>query len=176
MKNPLFRPSVGAAFIAMLFIAMTGAGDRPQVSVRVDGLSCPFCAFGLEKKLKSIDGVTGLEINVNEGVALLTFDDVSSIDRNVIRAHVKQAGFTPREIAIKLDEGGYLISLSIEGMTQEDDSKRIADALRKIECVEDLEIDLQTGKATLVCTDSTFAKETFAQVVKDVGYKAELEE
>lgn len=176
MKNPLSCPSLGAAFIAMLFFAMTGAGDRPQVSVRVDGLSCPFCAFGLEKKLKSIDGVTGLEINVNEGVALLTFDDISSIDKNVIRASVKEAGFTPRDMVVKLDNGGYLLSLSIEGMKQKEDSKRIADALGKIECVDDLDIDVQTGRATFVCTDSTFARAKFVQAIQDLGYQAELEE
>ena len=40
-----------------------------EVRVQVDGLSCPFCAYGLEKKLRRVDNVAELEIQVGEGRA-----------------------------------------------------------------------------------------------------------
>ena len=43
-----------------------------QVLVQVDGLSCPFCAYGLEKKLKNIDGVASLKIDIDEGLVTLS--------------------------------------------------------------------------------------------------------
>ena len=43
-----------------------------EVSVQVDGLSCPFCAYGLEKKLRKVANVASLEIQVSDGRAVLT--------------------------------------------------------------------------------------------------------
>ena len=43
-----------------------------EVSVQVDGLSCPFCAYGLEKKLRKVENVASIEIRVNEGRAVVT--------------------------------------------------------------------------------------------------------
>lgn len=69
-----------------------------QVRVRVDGLSCPFCAYGLEKKLLEIDGVKSVEISIDDGEALLTLDRDAEIAEETIKKEVKKAGFTPREI------------------------------------------------------------------------------
>ncbi|MDX1629678.1 MAG: heavy-metal-associated domain-containing protein, partial [Fulvivirga sp.] len=38
-----------------------------KVKVEVDGLSCPFCAYGLEKKLKNLDGVTNIKVDIENG-------------------------------------------------------------------------------------------------------------
>jgi mercuric ion binding protein len=68
------------------------------VKVQVDGLSCPFCAYGLEKKLKNMDGVTKIEIDVENAFALLTIEKGKTVTDEVIRQKVKDAGFTAREI------------------------------------------------------------------------------
>lgn len=80
--------------------------ERPleqKLLVRVDGLSCPFCAYGLEKKLLKIQGVESVEISVNEGEALLTLSKDTEIDEEIIRKEIKKAGFTTREI-VKVDK------------------------------------------------------------------------
>jgi len=69
-----------------------------KIRIRVDGLSCPFCAYGLEKKLLEIEGVNAIEISIDDGVALLTLDKGTGIAEETIRKEVKDAGFTPREI------------------------------------------------------------------------------
>lgn len=68
------------------------------IKVNVDGLSCPFCAYGLEKKLKKMEGVTKIEIDVPNAFALLTIADGKSVSEELIRDKVKDAGFTAREI------------------------------------------------------------------------------
>ncbi len=72
--------------------------QNKQVQVQVDGLSCPFCAYGLEKKLKNIDGVASLKIDIDQGMAILTVSENKSITEEEIRKVVKQAGFTPKKI------------------------------------------------------------------------------
>jgi len=65
---------IAVALACLTAVAGTGAGaDGParpsaeplgmlEVRVQVDGLSCPFCAYGLEKKLRRVDNVAELEI------------------------------------------------------------------------------------------------------------------
>ncbi len=114
-------------YICIMIISITGmsaSAQEAQVRVQVDGLTCPFCAYGLEKKLKAIDGVEKLEINIEEGVAVLTFRHSDKIDEEQIGKAVKDAGFTPGEITVekKSDEqsqeaDGRKVTLSISGMT-----------------------------------------------------------
>ena len=69
-----------------------------KVEIRVDGLSCPFCAYGLEKKLEDIEGVGEVKINIDKGVAALQSKQEESIGVEKLESMVKDAGFTPREI------------------------------------------------------------------------------
>ena len=69
-----------------------------RVKMRVDGLACPFCAYGLEKKLKDVPGVSDIEIHVDDAFVTLGSkkDDPMALDQ--LRPAVKDAGFTAREI------------------------------------------------------------------------------
>ncbi len=71
---------------------------KGTIKVRVDGLSCPFCAYGLEKKLKKMEGVEKIEISIEDAYALLTIEDGMVVSEKTIRKNVKDAGFTAREI------------------------------------------------------------------------------
>jgi len=71
---------------------------KGTVKVQVDGLSCPFCAYGLEKKLKKMGGVTKIKIDVENAFALLTIEKGKTVTDKIIRQKVKDAGFTAREI------------------------------------------------------------------------------
>ena len=69
-----------------------------EVKVRVDGLSCPFCAYGLEKKLNDLDGVDSIFIDFEEGLVLMQVTDSENISEEEIRTKIEEAGFTPKEI------------------------------------------------------------------------------
>jgi len=79
--------------------ALEKAPETQKIEVEVDGLSCPFCAYGLEKKLIKLDGVKDLKIDVENGLAILIVKKEQAPDRKTIETAVKKAGFTPREIA-----------------------------------------------------------------------------
>lgn len=95
--------------IGVVFATDLQAQDQTEltgkVKVEVDGLSCPFCAYGLEKKLKDLDGVTAIEIDVENAFALLTVEERKVLDEEAIRKKVKDAGFTARTIKKVKDEG-----------------------------------------------------------------------
>ncbi|MBI3994805.1 MAG: heavy-metal-associated domain-containing protein [Nitrospirae bacterium] len=91
-----------ASFLWIAAALPAAADPHPEstVIVQVDGLSCPFCAFGLEKKLSKLPGAQSVAIKVDQGVAELTFAPGSRIDEDRIREAVRAGGFTPREIRI----------------------------------------------------------------------------
>ena len=91
-----------AAFLATtVFAALPAGAQITSVTVRVDGLSCPFCAFSLEKKIKAVAGTKEPVINIEEGVVTLTPAGDASVDFDGLREAVKKAGFTPREIGVE---------------------------------------------------------------------------
>jgi len=72
--------------------------DITYVRIVVDGMACPFCAYGLEKSIKKLDGVDNLYIDINE--AFITFavltDKIPSEEK--LKKLVKEAGFKIRKI------------------------------------------------------------------------------
>lgn len=85
----------------MVLLASLLPAQIRQVTVTVDGLACAFCAYGLQKGLKRVEGVRGVKVFVHAGKAELEFKKGVPIGLEEIGPAVKQAGYTPREIRIK---------------------------------------------------------------------------
>lgn len=90
---------VGALSIAFL-IASSSQADISRVTISVNGLACPFCVYGLEKKLKKVDGVESVEIDLKTGKAVLTLEKGKAPNLADFRTAVKKAGFTAGEIKV----------------------------------------------------------------------------
>lgn len=86
----------GLSLILMLFTAMAALAEAQTYALQVDGLACPFCAFGIEKQLHKIDGVDELDTDIKAGVVLLTMKDGVLLDETAARQAVERAGFTLR--------------------------------------------------------------------------------
>lgn len=98
------KPAVLGIFlsIAVFFLSAIALSAAPvKVSVKVDGLSCPFCAYGLEKKIKKLEGVEELSINMHAGTVEVFYRDEKFFDREKLEEAVKDAGFTPKRIRKK---------------------------------------------------------------------------
>lgn len=103
MKKLLILLIIGLG--AMTMIAQTDTSPlEGKITIEVDGLACPFCAYGLEKNLKEIDGVESIGINIDEGSVLLVIAKGKQISENVILEKIKEAGFTPGTIKKESDE------------------------------------------------------------------------
>jgi len=87
------------AFMIMAPAMPVFSQDRPtQITIRVDGLTCPFCAYGLEKKLKRLEGAESVRIDIERGIAVISVAKGKSILEENLRKAVQNAGFTPRKI------------------------------------------------------------------------------
>lgn len=86
------------AFLTAPFTAIAG---QTSVTVKVDGLSCPFCAYGIEKKIKKIEGVEDVRVDIKSGNVTVIYKDRKSFTRERLNKAVRDAGFTPRTIKVE---------------------------------------------------------------------------
>ncbi len=77
-----------------------GATGVVEVTVVVDGLACPFCAYALEKNLRRLRGVSGVRIDVDAGLATLGADAAARPCVRAVADAVREAGFTPGRITL----------------------------------------------------------------------------
>lgn len=84
------RPGPGAA---------QPAGEGPVYRLEVAGLACPFCAYGIEKKLTRSEGVARVDIDIDAGVVRVTMEPGRRLEEARARRLVDEAGFTLRGFA-----------------------------------------------------------------------------
>jgi len=95
-----------------------------SATVVVEGMACPFCAFGVEKRLKKVAGVSSIEVDMGESLASLTAEEGGSIDVSSIPDAIRKAGFTPGTIEvtavgrISAEDRGRLV-FEVSGTDQE---------------------------------------------------------
>jgi len=82
--------------IVLLLAGWMGAAvaSGPTYRLEVAGLACPFCAYGIEKRLNRIDGVERLETQIKEGAVIVTMKEGATLDEVAARQAVEEAGFT----------------------------------------------------------------------------------
>lgn len=73
-------------------------GKISYVKVEVDGLACPFCAYGLEKKLKKIEGVSDVFIEIQNGFATFNIPAAKIPSQESLTKIVEDAGFKARKV------------------------------------------------------------------------------
>ena len=86
------------AGLALTFAPATGPraadGGAPTYHLRVDGLACPFCAYGIEKRLIAVVGVVRTEIDLSAKEMLVHLERGVVLEEAVARRVVTSAGFT----------------------------------------------------------------------------------
>ncbi|MDT8399219.1 MAG: heavy-metal-associated domain-containing protein [Pseudomonadales bacterium] len=83
----------------LVLLASSTWAQAPVYAIGVSGLSCPFCAYGIEKTLHRVDGVERVEVHLKDGVVLVTLADGMVLDEATARKAVKDAGFTLNSFA-----------------------------------------------------------------------------
>ncbi|WP_337847922.1 heavy-metal-associated domain-containing protein [Sphingomonas sp.] len=75
-------------------LASAAVAAQPRYQIEVAGLACPFCAYGIEKKLRAIEGVERVETNIKEGTVVVVLKEGATLDRARVERAVREAGFT----------------------------------------------------------------------------------
>jgi len=110
-KNHAYGRWIGLALVAAILAFLAAppgawsggpaSGASSQAVVAVDGMSCPFCAYGVRKHLSALPGVRSVRVELAKGEAIVEFDPEGRVTDDQIRKAVREAGFTPGKIEWK---------------------------------------------------------------------------
>lgn len=98
----LMRLAPGAAGVVAATSSAADEPENPDVTMTVKGLACPFCAQGVEKKIRRLPNVRRIATELESGEVRLRLKP-KRIDLKRLREAVEKAGFTPGEIDVADD-------------------------------------------------------------------------
>jgi copper chaperone CopZ len=94
--------ALGVLTIGLFLPPATASAQIEQVKIAVSGLTCNLCAAGLERSLRSIDDVSGVDVSVADEAAIVRLRSGNSFDPGKFRAAVKNAGQEVRAFELRL--------------------------------------------------------------------------
>lgn len=97
MKFAMLGHRMVLAF-SLSLAAATASAAPVGYRLQVDGLACPFCAYGIEKKLGVLEGVQRVETRIKDGAVIVIMRDGATLDEATLKRAVKDAGFSLRKI------------------------------------------------------------------------------
>lgn len=84
--------------LGLALLPLTAALAQSSVyKLFVDGLACPFCAYGIEKKITALKGVQKIEIDLDAGFVAVTVSSGATLDEATVQQAIDQAGFSLRK-------------------------------------------------------------------------------
>lgn len=104
-------------------MAATAQKEMDAFMVQVDGLGCPFCAYGLEKKFKEFKGIKKVKIDIETGDFSFNFPTEKALSMEAVISQVEKAGYTP--ITAKIIRANGTIENSQDGKVALDPSKLV---------------------------------------------------
>ena len=102
-----YQIAIAVALVAGLATATASAQEPApearQIQVTILGMSCPFCAYGVQQKLSRVEGVTDLKVELSTGLATLTLEEDADIPNDLLLETVDEAGFEVAKIVRNFD-------------------------------------------------------------------------
>lgn len=80
----------------LIFQNVLAAGTHYEM--RVDGLACPFCVYGVEKKLKAIEGISNITVDLDKGLVKVDLIEGKTLTDEQMKKLFNDAGFTYRSM------------------------------------------------------------------------------
>ena len=93
---------LSAFFLAATLVA---SAQTDAFTLRVEGLGCPFCAYGLEKKFKDVKGIDDLKIDIKTGKMTFAVPVATALSLEEADARVTKAGYTAKGISVRRANG-----------------------------------------------------------------------
>ena len=96
-----------ATILSLGVITTTTAqsNDKDNFLVKVEGLGCPFCAYGLEKKFKELKGMKSPKIDMETGKFTFTYPSEKNLTITQVEKQVEAAGYTAVSVNITRANG-----------------------------------------------------------------------
>ncbi len=102
------------------------SSDRDQYRITVDGLGCPFCTYGLEKKFKTFKEIDDVNIDMETGLFTFSYPASEPLSVETVEKQVELAGYTPKETVITRVDGSVEQHAETSSIAELSDDKQQA--------------------------------------------------
>ncbi|HBJ1652199.1 heavy metal translocating P-type ATPase [Clostridium botulinum] len=137
-------------------------------SFKINGMTCSACANRVERVVGKLDGVEKSNVNFATETLSVEFDENKLQDKDIEEKVVK-AGYS-----IKKNIKTY--NLKVEGMTCSACANRVERVTKKIEGVQESNVNFATEKLTIVIDEDVTGYSDIKTAVEKAGYKLEKED
>ncbi len=132
-------------------------------TLNIEGMTCASCVGRVEKTLQKLPNIDAVSVNLATEKA--TIQSHQPLDYDAIIQTIEKAGYeVPKALPIEL---------TIDGMTCASCVGRVEKALKKVEGVTSVSVNLATEKALIVANPPTTV-EQLIQAVAKAGYEAHV--
>lgn len=96
LSKRLLRYFTVGMVVFTLWVTAVAAQEPAHATyqIQVNGLSCPFCAYGIEKQVNAIEGVEEIALDLKAGLLTVTMEEGAVLDQPTASKAVERAGFT----------------------------------------------------------------------------------
>lgn len=85
----------------LLLLPAFALAAQKVVEVEVQGMTCPYCVYGVKKQLEKLPGVEKAQASLELKKARITLAPDAVLDENAVRKAITDAGFTPGKFNIQ---------------------------------------------------------------------------
>ncbi|MDR1218871.1 MAG: heavy metal translocating P-type ATPase [Treponema sp.] len=136
-----------------------------SATLSIGGMTCAACAGRIEKTVRKLEGVNGATVNLATEKLSVEYTDTQTLAG--IKEAVVNIGY---EVLDK--PKGTAATIPIGGMTCASCSARVEKAIRKLEGVESVSVNLATEKAAVIYNPRTIRISAIKNAIEKSGYKA----
>lgn len=91
--------AVSVFFLSFAFSPGVNAQNETKqemvyVKIEINGMACPYCAFGMEKELKEVAGVEKVDIELKEGLAFISTPINQKPSKESLKKIIIDGGFS----------------------------------------------------------------------------------
>ncbi len=148
-------------------VADVGYGvNTKKVILNIGGMTCASCVSHVEKALREVSGVISVSVNLATEKATVEYLSGEATLADFKKA-VEGAGYTIREGE---ETGQKKVTLAVTGMTCASCVSHVEKALKGIEGVASVNVNLATEKATVEYDSAVTGMDTFRRAVEGAGY------
>jgi len=140
--------------------------DKVRFDIR--GMTCAACVRRVEEGLRQTPGVISAAVNFATEKALVEYDG-SRTDAGALQKTIGELGY--EAFVDEKAAGQTKVTVSVGGMTCAACVRRVENAIKEIEGVTDVNVNLATARATVTHSDRWAGVDALAGAITDQGYE-----
>ena len=135
--------------------------ERKKTELKISGMTCTMCSSTIEKSLSGLPGVSRAQVNLGNELAYVEYDP-TQVNLGDLEKAVTDAGYgTVNEKVI----------LKIGGMTCATCEKTVTDALKQLDGVVKVTVNLATEKVSVTYNQRMTTLADMKKAIEDAGYQ-----